>query len=416
MNHFATILTIGDELLIGQVFDTNSTWIAQQLNLLGYQIKQRIAIADNKMDIIQSLENIIPHNHLIIITGGLGPTNDDITKIVLSEFFQSNLQLHTPTLQHIQDLFLQRNKTVLLERNIQQAYLPESCIIIKNRLGTAPGMLFKKNNCTIIALPGVPYEMKTIFKEELIAHIALPQNSCAILHKTLITADIVESHLAEILIDFEKNLPTNIKLAYLPNHFLVRLRLSCYEINDVNSIIFENKWNDLKQLVKPYIISEEDISLEKIIGELLTKHNKTISTAESCTGGYISHLLTKHSGSSTFYIGSLIAYHNHIKKEHLDVTNEILTTVGVVSIEAVEKMATSVLKKFNTDYAIAVSGIMGPTGNTPEKPIGMVCIGIASKNTVVSKTIYLKYDREKNIELTAMYALHFMRKLIVQEL
>ncbi|MCX8480559.1 MAG: molybdopterin-binding protein, partial [Sediminibacterium sp.] len=332
MNHFATILTIGDELLIGQVFDTNSAWIAQQLNLLGYQIKQRIAIADNKMDIIQSLESNMGINDLIIITGGLGPTSDDITKMVLNEYFQSKLQLHTPTLNHIQDLFLKRNKTILLERNIQQAYLPDSCKIIQNRLGTAPGMLFKKNNCTIISLPGVPIEMKTIFKEELLPIISLPINSYSIAHKTLITADIVESYLAELLLDFEKNLPANIKLAYLPNHFLVRLRLSCYEINGDNSIILENKWTELIQLVKPYIVSEEDISLEKIIGNLLSQNNKTISTAESCTGGFISHLLTKHSGSSSFYIGSLIAYHNHIKKEHLSVSNEILTTVGVVSI------------------------------------------------------------------------------------
>ena len=410
--NIATIITIGDELLIGQVVDTNSPWIAQQLNNIGIQVIQRIAIADDASTIISTLDNNILKNNLIILTGGLGPTSDDITKGVLVNYFNDTLELHQPSLDHIKKIFAQKNIDILLERNIQQACVPKKCTILFNKLGTAPGMLFTKNNCTIVSLPGVPNEMKSIFEEELLPVLQKQYVFNKVIHKTLITADIIESNISEILIDFEKNLPPFIKLAYLPNYVLVRLRLSCYEINEEKEIILNNKFVELQNLLKPYIISLEDIPLEKIIADKLTQKGLTISTAESCTGGYISHLLTKHPGSSKFFIGSIVCYNNDIKVSQLEVPKTLIETKGVVSIETVEIMAKSILKKFKSDYSIAISGILGPTGETPDKPIGMVCIAVADKNSIQSKTIYLKYNREKNIELTSMFTLNLLRKMI----
>lgn len=411
---FAGIITIGDELLIGQVVDTNSSWIAQQLNQVGILVKKRVAVGDNRADIMGALDSMIKETDLVLITGGLGPTADDITKPLLCDFFGGKMVMHQETLNHVKNIFENILKRPMIDRNTLQAEVPDVCTVLKNEKGTAPGMLFKKNNTRIIAMPGVPHEMKWIMLNHVLPNIPNWYNTGFIAHKTLLTAGIGESFLAEKIKDIEENLPAHIKLAYLPNYSMVRLRLSAWG-SDKNILEkdLDNHINQLKIRINQYLVTDQDETMEQVIGRLLTTRKQTLATAESCTGGYIAHLLSKHAGSSVFFKGSIIAYANIIKEELLDVTHETLITVGAVSKETVIQMVKEVRVKMNTDYAIAVSGIMGPGGATPEKPVGMVWIAVASKENVDVKEFYFRFDRERNIGLTAINALNMLRQMIV---
>lgn len=411
---FASIITIGDELLIGQVIDTNSSWIAQELNKIGVTVKHRVAVGDIWNDIWKALDEETTITDIIIITGGLGPTADDITKPLLAEYFGGKMIIHQPTLDHVQHIFEHILKRPMIERNAKQAEVPDNCIVLKNEKGTAPGMLFKRDGKIFVSLPGVPHEMKWIMTNHVLPLIPQIFNTGFIEHRTLLTAGIGESYLAELIQLFELALPAHIKLAYLPNFGMVRLRLSGWSSNES---ALQNELNtlfsSLKELVQEYLIIDEDLPIEVAIGNLLKARNETVSTAESCTGGFIAHMLSIHPGSSAFFIGSIISYANIIKEMMLDVSHETLTTVGAVSEEAVIKMAQSVRKSMNTHYSIAVSGIMGPGGATNEKPVGLVWIAVASAHKVVAKSFNFRFDRRRNIELTTTNALNMLRGIIV---
>ncbi len=413
----ATIITIGDELLIGQVIDTNSAFIAQALLKIGIPVTSRIAVGDKKADIINALDTASKKSKIIILTGGLGPTADDITKPLLNEYFGGKMIVHQPSLDHITYIFETIHKRPMIDRNTKQAEVPDVCEVLFNEKGTAPGMLFKKEGVYYFSLPGVPHEMRWLIENQVIPVIQKSFTTPFIAHKTLLTAGIGESFLAEHIAHFESALPAFIKLAYLPNIGMVRLRLTGSGqdekllAKEVNA-----QFESLKEAVKEYLVIDADETMEMVVANLLKQRKQTVSTAESCTGGYIGHLLSKNAGSSQFYTGGIISYDNRIKTEFLDVPTEILQTVGAVSKQAVEQMALAVREKMNTDYAISVSGIMGPSGQTDEKPLGMVWVGVASREKVVSKVFYLRFDRLRNIEVTANQAINLLRLLIINKI
>jgi len=413
----ATIITIGDELLIGQVIDTNSAYIAQKLNAIGVAVQQRIAVGDDTESITNALDTAIEKSQIVILTGGLGPTADDLTKPLLNSYFGGKMIVDQPTLDHITYIFEQIHKKPMIERNRKQAEVPDVCEVLFNQSGTAPGMLFKKNDSLIFSLPGVPYEMQWLTSEKVVPIILERLKLGVIAHRTLLTAGVGESFLAESILEFEKNLPETIKLAYLPSYGMVRFRLTG-KSDDATSLNhqLDTLFEALKAYVKEHLVTDKDEPIEVVVGRLLKDQNQTVSTAESCTGGYIGHLLSKHAGSSTFFTGSIVSYDNRIKTEFLDVPTSILKTVGAVSKEAVEQMAIAIRAKMNTDYGISVSGIMGPSGQTDEKPLGMVWIGVANKEKVVSKVFYLRFDRQKNIEVTANQAINLLRLLIINKI
>ena len=411
---FATIITIGDELLIGQVIDTNSSWIAQELNKMGIMVKHRLAVGDTWDDIWQALDAESKQASLILITGGLGPTADDITKQLLCEYFGGKMVVHQPTLEQITHIFETVLKRPMIERNTKQAEVPDTCTVLKNERGTAPGMLFKKEGKIFISLPGVPHEMKWLMTHKVLPLLPELFKTGFIEHRTLLTAGIGESFLAEMIQDIEESLPPHIKLAYLPNYGMVRLRLTAFGFDktaleqDINHL-----FGKLKEKVKEFLVIDEDIPMELAVGKLLKQKGKTVATAESCTGGYIAHLITSHPGSSAYFTGSVVSYDNAIKERILHVSAETLQTAGAVSEGAVQQMARSVLNIMQTDYAIAVSGIMGPDGGTTEKPVGMVWIAVADKEKVVTKQFHFRFDRRRNIELTSISALNLLRLFLV---
>ncbi len=412
---FASIITIGDELLIGQVIDTNSAWIAGELNQIGILLKHRIAVGDNREDILEALETEGKRSKIIIITGGLGPTADDITKPVLCEYFGGKMIVHPPTLEHIRHIFEKVLKRPMIERNHKQAEVPDVCTVLMNEQGTAPGMLFEKNGVWYISLPGVPHEMKWLMQEKVLPMLTKQFSGGVVAHRTLLTAGLGESFLAEMIQDIELSLPAHIKLAYLPNYGMVRLRLSGWGL-DANTLTVEiiGYFEQLKERVKEYLIIDEDIPLERAIGKLLVAQKATVATAESCTGGYIAHLLTSHAGASAFFKGSIICYDNEVKKQLLGVTAECLQKFGAVSAPTVEQMALAVRELLQVDYALAVSGIMGPDGGTPEKPLGLVWVAIASANGVKSQELRFRFTRKRNIELTAAHTLRLLHAAIVE--
>jgi nicotinamide-nucleotide amidase len=412
---YASIITIGDELLIGQVIDTNSSWIAQELNKIGISVKHRLAVGDVWDDIWDALVEESKKVDIILITGGLGPTADDITKPLLGKYFNGNLVMDQPTLDHITHIFERVLKKPMLERNIKQAEVPDTCKVLKNEMGSAPGMLFNKDNKIFIAMPGVPHEMQFIMTNHVLPLLLEKYQTGFIEHRTLLTSGIGESFLAELIKDFEAALPSHVKLAYLPNFGMVRLRLSAWGV-DKNILIKEldNLFNTLKINIKDYFIVDKDVSLEVVVGQLLNERSQTVATAESCTGGYIAHLLSIHPGSSTFFTGTVVSYANIIKERLLGVSHEILTTVGAVSQETVLQMAKSVREVMQTDYAISVSGIMGPGGATDEKPVGLVWVAVANKDKCIAKSFNFRFGRKKNIELTATNALNMLRQFILE--
>ena len=403
---FASIITIGDELLIGQVIDTNSAWIAQELNKKGITVKNRVAVGDIWDDIWQALDEESKKSSIILITGGLGPTSDDITKPLLCEYFGGKMIMHEETLAYVTFLFEKVFKRPMIERNRKQAEVPDVCTVLKNEKGTAPGMLFEKSGVLFISMPGVPHEMKCLMQHHVLPLIETRFTTGFIRHKTLLTAGIGESFLAEMIADIELSLPSYIKLAYLPNYGMVRLRLTALGQDEV---LLENElagyFNHLLERTKDYLVIDEDLPMELVVGKLLKEKKQTLATAESCTGGYIAHLISKHSGASAYYVGSVVSYENRIKEDILSVPSSVLNTVGAVSEATAQQMADSVRKIMKSDYAIAVSGIMGPGGGTDTKPVGMVWIAVASAEKTIAQVFNFRFDRARNIELTATNAL-----------
>ncbi len=406
------IISIGDELLIGQVINTNASWIAQEFNKNGISVNKILTISDEGEDITNAIRSSF--SEIILITGGLGPTKDDITKKVLCNYFGSKLIFHQPTYDHIVNLFGKRNYPVS-EVNRAQADIPDNCIPLYNEHGTAPGMWFEKDDQVIVSMPGVPFEMKSLVTNQVIPRIMEKFNTGTILHKTIMTIGIGESRLAEMIQDWENNLPKHIKLAYLPQPGIVRLRISSRS-DDWKQIEneFEHQVRKLKKLIPDIIYGYDEISMEETIARLLIKKGKTLSTAESCTGGYISHLITSIPGSSEYFLGSVISYANDVKVNLLGVENIIIEKHGVVSKEVVEQMALGGKKAIGTDYCIATSGIAGPDGGTKEKPVGTVWIAIATPNGVLSKLLNLGEHRGRNIRRTALLAMNLLRKELLK--
>lgn len=411
----ASIITIGDELLIGQTIDTNSAWMAQELNKEGIWVRYRTAVGDDADDIRTSLDIELDRSPIVLITGGLGPTADDITKPLLAAYFGGKMVVNEEVLQHVKGIFTRLNRP-LLERNLKQAEVPDSCTVLHNARGTAPGMWFEHDGKVVVSMPGVPHEMKGLMIDEVIPRLLKKFKLPAILHRTAFTAGQGESFIAERLSKLEAGLPAHIKLAYLPNYGMVRLRLTARgEDPDVLAREIEPWFEELKTLVKDILVSDEDKGLEQILGEILVARNKTMATAESCTGGYIAHLITTNPGSSAYFQGSVVSYANEVKEKVLLVPGEILQSKGAVSEETVTRMISGVLAQTGSDYALATSGIMGPTGGTADKPVGTVWIAAGNKDKVIARKLNLRFDRRKNIEVTAQSALDLLRRFVLEE-
>ncbi len=409
-----SIITIGDELLIGQVIDTNSAWMAQQLNKIGIPVLRRVAVGDNADEICRALDEEKLHSDIIMLTGGLGPTADDITKPLLCNYFDGKMIVNKKVLEHVTNLFEKIFKRPLTEVNRKQAEVPDCCTVIPNHRGSAPGMLFEKEGKIFISLPGVPHEMKGIMETDVLPMLAKKYNLPPIQHRTLLTAGIGESMLAAKIIEFEQNLPPYISLAYLPNFGMVRLRLSS-SVNS-NTIVKEidELFLKLQSEVNEFLVTNVNEPMQEVVGKLLLEHKRTITTAESCTGGFISHLFTTIPGSSSFYNGSMICYSYKTKQDLLFVKEATLQQFGAVSEEVVKEMLVGVLKQIPSDYAIAVSGIMGPTGGTEEKPVGTVWIAVGSPGNIQTQKVHFRFERSRNIELTAVHALNMLRKFVLE--
>jgi nicotinamide-nucleotide amidase len=409
----ATIITIGNELLIGQTIDTNSAWMAQELNKIGVWVHRRIAIGDVWKDIWQSLEEESKLSDIILITGGLGPTADDITKPLLSQYFGGKLVVDPDALANVKHIFEVYLKKPMLERNLKQAEVPDVCTVIQNKRGTAPGMWFEKNGKIFVSMPGVPHEMKGMMVNYVIPELQDRLKLPPIVHRTLVTAGIGESFLAERISEFESTLPSNITLAYLPNYGMVKLRLSSRGNNPAMVAKLEAEFDMLKQLIADVMVVDEDKSIQQVVADILVKNQQTLSTAESCTGGIIAQLITSIPGSSKFYRGGVVTYSNDLKEKLVGVRRETLEKYGAVSRETVIEMAEGILRQCNSDFAIATSGIMGPDGGTPEKPTGTVWVGLASRNESEAHPYQFRFDRQRNTELTAAYGLNSLRKFIL---
>lgn len=409
-----SIITIGDELLIGQVVDTNSAWMAQQLNLAGFNVHHRVAVGDTWEDIWEALNQESERANIVLITGGLGPTADDITKPLLCEYFGGKLVQHAATLAHLEQLFSQVLKRPLTDRNRKQAEVPDVCTVLLNERGTAPGMLFEKNNRLFFSMPGVPHEMQGLMQKHVLPLLQQRFNPGIVEHRYLLTAGIGESDLADRIEAFETALPAFIKLAYLPHYGMVRLRLTARGVQNDTSVIttLNEQFALLQTYVTDVMVVNEDITMQALVGKLLKARKQTLATAESCTGGYISHLITAMPGASSWFTGSVVSYSNKIKETVLHVLSDTFTTAGAVSEETVIQMLAGILGEMETDYGIAVSGIMGPDGGTPEKPVGTVWVAVGSRKRLETKKFQFRYDRARNIEMTAVNALNMLRKVI----
>ena len=409
------IITIGDEILIGQIVDTNSAWMGSRLNEYGMEVIRISSISDKKEEIVKTLDDAAQRADIVLVTGGLGPTKDDITKHTLCEYFNTELVFSEEVLKDIENLLKPRG-VVINQLNRDQALVPKSCKVVRNPVGTAPAMWFEKNNTIFVSMPGVPFEMKQIMEQSILPELQKRFHTNTILHRTILTHGIAESMLAEKLETWENALPKCISLAYLPSPGLNRLRLTARGENhdELESIVdFEVK--KLYQIIPEHIFGEADQNMAQVVGDLLKNKNQTLSTAESCTGGNIAHVITLNSGSSEYFTGSVVAYSNSVKSAILNVQPEILEKHGAVSQQVVEAMAIGVKNRLQTDYAIATSGIAGPTGGTSEKPVGTVWIAIASPNKVYAERFSFGKNREHNIERSTIYALNLLRQMILKE-
>jgi len=410
----ASIITIGDELLIGQVIDTNSGWMAQKLNRIGITVTKRIAVGDDADEIWNALDIENKNADIVLITGGLGPTSDDITKELLCKYFSGKMIVDAGALENVKFLFEKIYHKPISDVIFKQAEVPDVCEVLQNKRGSAPGMIFQKEGTIFVSMPGVPYEMQGIM-EDVIPFLERRFQLPTIIHKTILTAGIGESSLAEIIKNFEAQLPEEIRLAYLPTYGMVRLRLTTSGSDKIKTEkLINDQFNELKKLVKNYIVTDEDETMQQVLGKLLLNHNKTISTAESCTGGAIASLITSVPGASAYFEGSIVSYACGVKEMLLDVKKSTLENYGAVSEETVKEMLSGLLNKMKTDYGIAVSGIMGPDGGTPEKPVGTVWIAVGNKEKQVVQKLKQRFERQKNIEVTAVMALNMMRKFVLE--
>lgn len=412
----AAIITIGDEILIGQIVDTNSAFIAKSLDRIGVEIREMISISDDKKQILDTFAELQNKVDIVVITGGLGPTKDDVTKKTFCEYFNDELVVNPEVLAHVTQLIEGFFKRPITQMNKDQALVPSTCTILHNQVGTAPGMWMKKENTVFVSLPGVPYEMKYLVEEEIIPKIVREYKRPYIVHKTILTYGQGESLVAERIEQWENNLPEFIKLAYLPNPGRVRLRLTARGTNkeELEKAIEDNV-QSLDAIIHDIIVGyEENETIETVIGKLLLKQNKTIATAESCTGGRIASLLSGVPGSSGYFKGSVVSYATEVKANILGISQDLIDQFSVVSAEVASAMALNVKSLLKTDYALATTGNAGPSKGDSDAEIGTVFIALATPNGIITEEFNFGQPREKVIDRATIKSLEILQKEILK--
>jgi nicotinamide-nucleotide amidase len=408
------ILTVGDELLIGQVIDSNSAWMAKQLNLIGAQVTGIQTTGDDLGEMIEALQRAAKKADVVLITGGLGPTRDDVTKKALAQYFDTGFVFSQETFAYIERFFSRLGRTAT-DAHRQQCFMPQNASLLPNKMGTAPGMWFDEDDVVYVSMPGVPYEMQYLMQKEVLPRLQDRFPGTPILHKTIRTVGEGESNIAKRLETFEAELPNNVKLAYLPSLGQVRLRLTARGgSRDQLEHTLERYAQELEKLVDDLVFGFDDQTLEEVVGETLRAKKLTVGTAESCTGGFLAHRITSIPGSSDYFLGSIIAYANEVKQELLGVKEETLQEYGAVSEATVREMVAGTLKLLGTDLAIATSGIAGPGGGTPEKPVGTVWLAIGNQHEIRTHRLQLGKDRLKNIEYSTVFALNMIRQAALE--
>lgn len=410
-----TIMTIGDELLIGQTIDTNSAWLGQQLNTIGARVHEILSVSDQAAHISDGLKRAAGRSEIVLITGGLGPTKDDITRHALCRYFDVDEVFHEETYEKLKAIFEKRG-AALLEMNRKQAMLPANCEAIPNDRGTAPGMWFDVNGVVYVSMPGVPQEMKQMMRNYVLPKLSQRFRFPHIIHRHLMTCGLGESAIAGKLTDFEAQLPAYIKLAYLPDLGVVKLRLSAYQVvNAEMETAIEEQYRQLQELMKEYSYAHEDISMEELIGHLFVARGKKFALAESCSGGYAGHLVTSIPGSSRYFEGSTVTYSYAMKEKVLGVKRKTLENYGAVSEACVREMLEGLLRISEADYGVSISGIAGPDGGTPEKPVGTVCFAVGERGRIITRTYQFFPRRMENIRLSSVTALNLLRKFVLGE-
>lgn len=406
----AELITIGDEILYGQILDTNSQWMSAALDSIGVKTIRKTTIGDEEQEILTAFAEAEKRADIVLITGGLGPTQDDLTKPCLAKYFNSEIKINDQALEELEALFKQLGRE-LTDINRRQAELPVKSEIVSNKLGTAAGMWFHERDTVFVSMPGVPYEMKRMMEDIVIPRIKTTFRTPVIYHKLIKTIGIGESWLSEMIADWENDLPAHIGLAYLPGIGQVKLRLTATGTDKVKLMKeVEEQINNILPVIEDYVFGYDQETIESAVGKLLQEKGLTIASGESCTGGYVAHLLTSVPGSSSYYQGSVIAYDNQVKIRELGVPAEIIEKYGAVSEETVIQMAENVRKKLGTSIGISTSGIAGPGGGTPEKPVGTIWVAYADENGTVSKKLTFSKSRYLNIKYTAIYLLNLIRR------
>jgi nicotinamide-nucleotide amidase len=413
--NIAEIITIGDEILIGQTIDTNSAWMGAELNKIGIGVNRIITVSDKEEEIIKALDSSLSNSDIVLITGGLGPTSDDITKPALCKYFNTRLVVNEDVFFEVSNRLKYRGLP-MNDNNRHQADVPESCIVLMNKTGTAPGMLFHVKNKIVVSMPGVPSEMRHLMSEHVLPLLAKTFTGGAIVHKNIMAYGVAEAVLAERLESFENELPEGVKLAYLPSQGVIKLRLTARGTsNAMLSEILHSQVSKLYEIIPDAIYGEDEVTLEEIIGKLLLNNKQNVCTAESCTGGKIASMITSVPGSSAWYKGSVVAYDNDIKIQILGVDSKVIESFGAVSEQTAIQLAENIKKIYNTTFAISVTGIAGPTGGTPEKPVGTVWIAIASPGGTHAEKHCFGDNRIINISRFARTALNMLRKQIINK-
>lgn len=411
----AEIITIGDEILIGQIVDTNSAWLSEQLNLYGIEVYQITSVHDSREHILQAIDDAAMHADLVLITGGLGPTKDDITKHTLCEYFQTKLIRNEQVLAWVEEMLSSRGVQVN-QLNRDQALVPENCTVLHNAMGTAPGMWFEKDDTIFVSMPGVPFEMMYLTENEVLPRLQQTGKTRSIVHLTVLTHGLPESMLAERIADWENNLPEFIKLAYLPSPLMVKLRLSAYG-EDRNQLQREidRQVEALKKLIAEHIWGYNNDTMAEVVGRLLVGSGKMLAVAESCTGGNLAHFITANAGASAWFKGGVVAYSNEVKMQLLGVQQSSLEQFGAVSEQVAREMAEGVRRVTGADYAVSTTGIAGPDGGSDEKPVGTVWIAVAGEKQVISQKFVFRNNRERNILRSTQSALNLLRCMIIEE-
>ena len=412
----AEIITIGDEILYGQILDTNTQWISLELDKLGIKTVRKSSVGDQASEITQILQEASSRADIVFITGGLGPTKDDLTKKVLADFFDCGLAMHTEALQDVTEFFAKRGRE-LSDINRDQALLPTKAQFVPNKQGTAPCMWFEEKGLIWVSMPGVPFEMKAIMETEVLPRVMKHFKTPVIFHKVIKTVGIGESYLSDLIQDWELSLPGHIKLAYLPSLGIVKLRLTAFG-DDLKSLAadVETELARVMPLISSYVFGYEKEELAEVVGELLRKSKASLGVAESCTGGHLAHQFTQISGSSDYFTGGIVSYANQVKMEQLGVSASILSEFGAVSEPCIRAMAEGARKVLGTTYSLATSGIAGPTGGTEEKPVGTVWIALAHPEGVITRKLQLAGTRMQNIHMTSLASINLLRRFLLHDL